>query len=163
MNPIAPTNPGLSIISTMITPAVLILAAGSLVTSTFSRLVRISDRARALMAAVDDARASGFEPGVALYTQLLREYRRRSVLVEDALSAYYLSIGVLVMASLAIAIDRLTGNRFTWIPVTLTVLGAVVLFWGTFRLLQETRISAGSLRKEIDLHEQRQGRSTKVD
>ena len=86
---------------------------------------------------------------------MLSEYRRRSVLVEDALSAYYLSIGVLVMASLAIAIDRLTGNRFTWIPVTLTVLGAVVLFWGTFRLLQETRISAGSLRKEIDLHESR--------
>ena len=65
MNPLAP-NPGLAIISTMITPAVLILAAGSMVTSTFSRLVRISDRARALMAAVDDARKTGFEPGVTL-------------------------------------------------------------------------------------------------
>ena len=153
MNPLAP--PGLSIISTMITPAVLILAAGSLVTSTFSRLVRISDRARVLMAAVDEARANAYEPAVALYSQLLSDYRRRSVLVEGALSAYYLSIGILVAASLAIAIDRLTGNRITWVPVSLTVLGAVVLFWGTFRLLQETRISAGSLRKEIDLHEAR--------
>jgi len=153
MSSLAPAAPGLTIISTMITPAVLILAAGNLVTSTFTRLVRISDRARALMAALDVARAKGDAPAIALYAGLLDDYRRRSLLVEHALWSYYLSIGVLVMASLAIAIDRITGGRAPWVPVGLTVLGAVVLLWGTFSLLQETRISAGSLRKEIDLHE----------
>jgi hypothetical protein len=139
----------------MITPAVLILAAGNLVMSTYTRLVRISDRARALMAALDVARAKGDSPVIALYTELLGDYRQRSKLVERALASYYLTIGVLVMASLAIAIDRLTGGRAPWLPVSLTVLGAAVLLVGTFSLLQETRISAGSLRKEIDLHEGR--------
>lgn len=144
----------------MITPAVLILAAGSLVTSTYTRLVRISDRARAVMASIDAARAKGNTLPLPLYREFLGEYRRRSTLVERALAAYYVAIGVLVMASLAIAIDRITGNRAPWVPVALVLLGALGLFLGTLWVLQEERISAGSLRKEIDLHEQQ---STAVD
>ena len=144
--------PGLGIISTMITPAVLILAAGNLVTSTFSRIIRIADRARILMAQYDLAKKEGRTGAVELYGSLLVEYRQRSVLAERALSAYYLAIGLLVMASLGIAIDRLTGDKVPWVPLTLTVSGAVLLLVGTMNLFRETRISQGAIRREIDLH-----------
>jgi hypothetical protein len=146
---------GLNIISTMITPAVLILAAGNLVASTFSRLVRVSDRARGMIERADAARAKGDAPALELYTALLREYRDRSVLIERALSAFYLAIGFLVTASLSIAVDRLLGGRIPWVPVGLTVAGAVVLLVGTLSLFQETRISTGAIRREIQLHQER--------
>jgi hypothetical protein len=150
-------TPGLGIISTMITPAVLILAAGNLVTSTFSRLIRISDRARVMMGQLDAARGAQRTAEIALYTELLEEYRRRSRYVERALSAFYLAIGLLVMASLAIAVDRLFADRIPLVPVTFTVSGAVVLLVGTLSLFQETRISSGAIRREIDLHERGEG------
>jgi len=37
--------------------------------------------------------------------------------------------------------------------VAITVTGAIVLLVGTMSLFQETRISSGAIRKEIDLHE----------
>ncbi len=147
------TAPGLGIISTMITPALLILAAGNLVASTFSRLVRIGDRARQVIVKLDDARAARKAADIALYASLLEEYRERSLLVERALSAFYLAIGLLVTASLAIALDRVLGDRIPWVPVLLTVAGAVVLLVGTLSLFRETRISSGAIRREIDLHE----------
>jgi len=162
--------PGLGIISTMITPAVLILAAGNLVTSTFTRLVRISDRARAMMGILDAARARGDEATIELYTRLLHAYRRRSVLAERALSSYYLSIGLLVLASLSIAANRMLNDRFPWVPVGITVIGATVLLVGTVSLYLETRITAGALRDEIELHERQstevsgnRQKSTEVD
>ena len=42
-------NPSLAIVSAMITPAILILAAGSLVSSTLVRLGRIVDQTRVLV------------------------------------------------------------------------------------------------------------------
>ena len=150
-------TPGLGIISTMITPAVLILAAGNLVTSTFSRVIRIADRARTLMGQYDAAKKEGRTGAVELYAELLKEYRMRSVLAERALSSYYLAIGLLVMASLAIAIDRLTGDKIPWAPLSLTVSGAVLLLLGTMNLFRETRISQGAIRREIDLHEKFRG------
>lgn len=145
--------PGLGIISTMITPAVLILAAGNLVTSTFSRVIRISDRARAMMGQYDAAKKEGRAGAMALYGELLAEYRKRSVLAERALSAFYLAIVMLVMASLGIAANRLLAERIPWVPVTLVVLGAVLLLAGVMSLFFETRISQGAIRREIDLHE----------
>jgi len=144
---------GLGIISTMITPAVLILAAGNLVTSTFSRVIRISDRARVMMGQYDAAKKEGRTGATALYAELLVEYRKRSVVAERALSSFYLSIGLLVMASLAIAVDRLLGDRIPWVPVALTVMGAVLLLVGVLSLFIETRISQGAIRREIELHE----------
>jgi hypothetical protein len=117
--------------------------------------MRISDRARWMMDRLDAARAKGDTPAVTLYTQLLEEYRQRSIFVERALSAFYLAIGLLVMASLAIAVDRVLDDRIPWVPVGLTVVGAIILLVGTMSLFQETRISSGAIRKEIQLHESR--------
>jgi hypothetical protein len=157
LTPSAPA-PALGIISTMIAPAILILSAGNLVTSTFSRLIRVADRARSMIGQLDDARAAGRQAEATLYTELLAEYRDRSVLIERALSSFYLAIGLLVMASLAIAVDRLLGDTIAWVPVAFTVSGAIVLLIGTMSLFRETRISSGAIRREIDLHEGKSSR-----
>ena len=157
MGPLPIPMPGLGIISTMITPAVLILAAGNLVSSTFSRVIRISDRARVMMGQYDEAKKEGRTGAMELYSELLTEYRKRSVLAEWALSSFYLAIGMLVMASLAIAVDRMFGDRIPWAPVALTVAGAVLLLAGTMNLFRETRISQGAIRREIELHEKHRG------
>jgi hypothetical protein len=141
----------------MITPAVLILAAGNLVASTFSRLVRIGDRARTMIGLLDGARTKKDDAAIKYYMQLLEEYRQRSLLVERALSAFYLCIGLLVTASLAIALDRLLADRIAWVPVVLVILGGILLLVGAASLFQETRIASGSVRREIDFHERGTG------
>ena len=110
-----------------------------------------------MMAQYDAAKKEGRTGAMALYAELLAEYRKRSVLAERALSAFYLAIVMLVMASLAIAVDRLLEDRIPWVPVALTVTGAVLLLVGVMGLFRETRISQGAIRREIDLHEQHRG------
>ena len=54
-NPIIPSLPSaLQILSAMITPAVLILACGSLVMTTSSRLIRCVDRVRQITVDLDE-------------------------------------------------------------------------------------------------------------
>src|SRR5947209_15511560 len=94
---------GLGVISSLVAPALLILAVASLVGSTLSRIARIGDRARKTIATLENFRSTRNEEGVRFCRSLLVLYRHRSRLAELALSAYYLSIGLLVAGSLAIA------------------------------------------------------------
>ena len=139
----------LALISAMITPAILILAAGSLVASTLTRLARIVDRARLLIDQIATLQAQG--NGAAITTRLrwLRVYSRRSSLAERALTLYYVAIGLFVAGSLAITLDNLTRNSVPWLSLALVVAGAISLFFGTAALVIETNMAAGMLREEI--------------
>jgi hypothetical protein len=66
----------LSIISAMITPAILILATGSLVASTLTRLGRIVDRARSLLRDIREFRITGDTINAALSEDWLKSYDR---------------------------------------------------------------------------------------
>jgi hypothetical protein len=151
----APQNPlsGLGVISSLVAPALLILAVASLVGSTLSRIARIGDRARKIMATLETFRAAQNNEGIRFCRGLLVLYRHRSRLAELALSAYYLSIGLLVAGSLAIALDRFLRGPLPWLASTITVAGALVLLLGTLLLFLETRMAAGALRNEIDFSE----------
>ena len=151
----APQNPlsGLGVISSLVAPALLILAVASLVGSTLSRIARIGDRARKTMATLETFRSAHNSEGIRFCRGLLVLYRRRSRLAELALSAYYLSIGLLVAGSLAIALDRFLRGPLPWLASAITVAGALVLLLGTLLLFLETRMAAGALRNEIDFSE----------
>jgi ABC-type dipeptide/oligopeptide/nickel transport system permease component len=152
VNPLTHTST-LSIISAMITPAVLILASGSLVTSTLTRLARVTDRARVLIDRVRDFRASGESVQEARYAKLLKDYVYRTGLIERALSAYYLAIGLFVGASLTIAFGNVIDEVAPWLPTTLVVAGAVLLLVGSLAIFLETNMAAGILRRDIELLE----------
>ncbi|MGH7755308.1 MAG: DUF2721 domain-containing protein [Vulcanimicrobiaceae bacterium] len=140
----------LRIISAMITPAILILAAGSLVSSTLTRLARVVDRARALLDRIEAHEDVGDAKRAALLRGWLAAYLRRSGFAERALTLYYVAIGLFVAASLAITIDDLTQGEVPWLSLALVVLGATVLFAGTAMLVVETNLATGQLRSEIE-------------
>jgi hypothetical protein len=145
------SSPFLAVISAMITPAILILATGSLVSSTLIRVGRIVDRARILMDQVADFRRAGDGTRAAITAGWLLQYRRRAALVERALTLYYSAIGVFVAGSLAITIDDFTRDAIPWLSLFLVVIGAMFLFAGTLALVIETNMATGGLRREIDL------------
>ncbi len=140
----------LGVISAMITPAILILATGSLVASTLTRLSRVVDRARMLLDQILAARERGDETAARTYARWLRLYRHRSFLAERALTLYYAAIFLFVVASLTIAVEDVTHVEVPWISLALVLLGAGVLCIGTGFLVIETNIAAGMLRAEID-------------
>ena len=140
----------LSVISAMITPAILILATGSLVASTLTRLARVVDRARDLLGHILAARARGDEPLARTYARWLRAYQRRSAFAERALTLYYVAIFLFVTASLTIAIEHLTRAVIPWFSLSLVLCGAASLCAGTAALVIETNIATGTLRAEID-------------
>jgi hypothetical protein len=140
----------LGIVSAMITPAILILAAGSLVNSTLTRMNRITDRARALLERIIELREAGDDVSAETNTRWLRNYQRRSSLTERALGSYYLAIFLFIAASLAIAIDTFTRDKIPWVALSLVLTGATALFTGTAALVIEANVAAGTLRDEIE-------------
>jgi ribosomal protein S21 len=139
----------LSIISASLTPAILILATGSLVSSTLTRLARIVDRARILIERHEALRSAGKLAEAKRQSAALRMYGRRAALAERALSMYYTAIGLFVAACLAIMIDSLTHDAVPWLSLVLVVLGSLCLFAGTAALVIETHMATGILREEI--------------
>lgn len=149
LNQVPTQSAFLRIISAMITPAILILATGSLVVSTMTRLNRAGDRARALLVQYKAAKAAG-DPQLAAFTGWLLNYRRRSGLTERALTLYYMAIFLFVGGSLAIAVDDLLRNVVPWLSLVLVVIGALFLFAGTAALVVETQLATGQIRSEIE-------------
>jgi hypothetical protein len=135
----------------MITPAILILATGNLVASTLTRLGRITDRARVLIQLRRDYRLHEDFQGASAYDGLLRGYVRRAWLVERALSAYYLAIGLFVAASLAIAFDAAVHNALPWLASSFVVAGAILLLIGTLLVFLETSKAYNLLRFEFNV------------
>ncbi len=126
-------------IAAMITPAMLILASGSLIATALVRLARVVDRVRKL-AERRDARPDSDE---------LKRHERRAMLAERAISIYFGAVVCFVVSGFAIALDHLTGNRLTWLPVSVTMLGMCLIVAGSAAMLAECRVAATQIREEI--------------
>ena len=144
------TAPIVALIAQMITPAIFILATGNLVNSAMQRIARVFDRARDLIVRANTAREKGDESAFELMREELRSYRNRAGWLDRALTLYYVAIGLFVLASLAIALNAIIGDRLAYAPATLTVFGALSLLGGSLAILIETRLASGVLRREID-------------
>jgi hypothetical protein len=145
----------LSVLSAMITPAVLISACGSLIMATSDRLNRAVDRARelaGLFAALQAAPPGG---------EMLDEERRmlfaqldlstsRSRLLQRALARLYSALGTFVGTSVAIGIVAVSGRQYTWLPVGLGLLGAALLLYASLLLVRESRVALAALEAEMD-------------
>lgn len=156
MNPLTGGHGSLSstaLISVMITPAILILATGSLVTSTLTRLARIVDRTRFLIDRLQEDVQKNDVARAEVHRTLLHRYTRRSALVERALSAYYLAIGLFVASCLAIAFDNVMRDTIPWLAPALTVAGAIVMLLGTLAIFLETSMAHNIMLLEVQLTE----------
>lgn len=136
------------ILTSMLAPALLMAATGSLLVSANNRLARVVDRLRAVIAIW---RADPSEGRAALDAQIAR-HQRRGHLVLRACLLLYLALGAFVATSLALAADALFRNvELGVIPTALAVLGVICLLLASAFLAREVSLSIRSFDEEINL------------
>lgn len=143
----------LGVLSAMITPAVLILASGSLIMTTSSRSIRCHDRVRERAAQLE-ALGKGADVG----TETMREhlYRqldlnmRRARLLQRAMSRLYIAISFFIATSVSIGLVALLHVDVGWVPLVLGFFGAALLFWASVYLIFESRLALRTTHAEMD-------------
>jgi hypothetical protein len=149
--------PGLdaqSVLSAMITPAVLISACGSLIIATVSRLNRAVDRTRETSQRFAEL-AEGTPDPLAdderrmLFVQLDFNVTR-SRLLQRALARLYWALGAFVGTSTAIGVVAVVGRAFTSVPIVLGLAGVALLLWAALLLVRESRLALAGLDAEMD-------------
>jgi hypothetical protein len=132
-----------------ITPAVLILASGSLILTTSSRLIRAVDRVREILPLMETLEPNGASRRAMLMNQLSKTTMRARML-QHTLSLLYTAIGLFVATSVSIGVIALLSLRLAWIPLLLGFVGAGLLFAGSMLLIYESRIAIRALYAEMD-------------
>src|SRR5689334_17534208 len=117
-----------SVLSAMITPAVLISACGSLILATSDRLSKAILRTREISAQLTPLGAGAHDSALEeerrmLFVQL--DYvTTRSRLLQRALTRLYAALGFFIATSVAIGLVAVTGSVFTIVPVAFGLVGA---------------------------------------
>ena len=127
-----------AVIAAMITPALLILVASSLIATALVRLARIVDRIRKVS-----------ETGQESDSAELDRSERRAMLGELTVVLFFCAIVAFVIAGFAIALDRAFANQLTWFPVLATVAGMLLIVAGCGVMLRESRLAVTQIRAEL--------------
>jgi Protein of unknown function (DUF2721) len=145
------------ILTSMITPAVLISACGTLIFSTSGRLGRIFDRVNSLKSEVEGVLAGKLlfpEERMTFLDLQVAVQRVRAALIQKALSALYTATSLFVAASLAIAFNIAYGSAETrWIPTAIALVGGLFLFAASVILIYESRFNLRFISRHIDFIE----------
>ncbi|MCI0664740.1 MAG: DUF2721 domain-containing protein [Acidobacteria bacterium] len=119
-----------SVLSAMITPAVLISACGTLIFSTSTRLARVVDRVRELSRVIEqfsrDENVDFPEERLIEVDRQIAIHARRGQLIQRPLTSFYVSLSLFVATTVAIGFVAVL-NRATWAPNTLGIVGTVFL------------------------------------
>jgi hypothetical protein len=143
------------ILGAMITPALLITAAGTLVLSTSTRLGRVVDRVRTLADLAENLQpADGQSTEEAtdkrqlIFDQLAKLTLRINYLV-PAITTLYTAIFLLVGSSITAGVMAIVRAGYAWVPVVPGMLGAGMLFYASTLLIREARRAADSTLNEM--------------
>ena len=135
------------ILTSMLAPALLMAATGSLLISANNRLARVVDRLRSIIASLD---GGGDDPGRAEIEAQIERHRRRAHLVLKACPMTYLGLCAFVGTSLALAVDAFAGFRLPYLPTGLAVVGVIGLLVASLNLGREVVLSVRSFDRELD-------------
>jgi len=146
---------GLTVLSAMITPAVLISACGTLILSTSMRLGRVVDRVRSLsdrfeQLARDEKKDEFEQKRMSMIFGQLDTLTSRARLLQRSITTLYVAVGVFVATSVSIGVVSITRLEFSWFPVIVGLAGAVLLFYASVLLIIEARLALVSTHKEMD-------------
>jgi Protein of unknown function (DUF2721) len=145
----------LSVLSAMVTPAVLILASSSLILATSNRLARVIDRTRTIsermadLAAHPEERAMVEEERALLIEQLGRTARRARLLTR-AMTRLYTALAIFIATSVSIGVVAVVGVPYAGVGLGLGLAGAVLLFWASLLLIVESRIGLTAVYDEME-------------
>lgn len=137
-------NNSYHILTSLLAPAILMAATGSLLLSANNRLARVVDRLRTLMAAWKAG--SQDEPQRELQIQ---RHRMRSTFLLRACLYLYCALGSFIGTSLALAVDTLSGNRISLLPTIMGIAGMCFLLGAVFYLGREVFAAVKSFDDEI--------------
>ena len=135
------------VLTSLLAPALLMAATGSLLVSANNRLARVVDRLRSLVAQWPQATPER-RPG--LDVQIAR-HRRRSRYVLHACVLLYFAVGGFVGTSLALAVDAYSGFRLPLLPTGLALVGVLCLLVASLFLGLEVSLAVRSFDEELDL------------
>lgn len=139
-----------SVLGAMITPAVLISAAGTLVLSTSNRLNRVVDRVRGLVREAEQTPPGEVGAGrAALIESQLELFGRRVGLLRAAMTAFYLAIGLLVATSIGVGLVTLFAWSHGGVVALGGLCGAGALFYGSLLLVREARLAVAATMQEL--------------
>lgn len=144
----------LTVLSAMITPAVLILATGSLILTTSQRLGRAMERTRKIYEQFENLeevtpQGEKAKKKYALLDAQLRAFIRRAQLLQYTMSLLFITLGIFVSTSIAIGLIALIGLKYSWIPSVLGMLGTGILFYSSIILIIESRIAIRAVKHEM--------------
>jgi hypothetical protein len=145
----------LSVLSAMVTPAVLILASSSLILATSNRLSRAVDRTRTISErvadlAVEEADRTLLAEERALLFEQLGRMARRARLLTRAMTRLYMALAIFIATSVSIGVVAVAGVPYAWIALGLGFIGAMLLFWASVLLILESRISLTAVFDEME-------------
>jgi hypothetical protein len=144
---------GVSILTAMITPAILIVACGSLSLTTSQRLSRSIERTRKISIAFNEM-SEGKRTIPAGEQQMLRKQleksARRAILLQRAMTMLYTALGFFISTSLVIGIFEIMGWMNSWLLVMLPMVGAITLLWASILLIMETRLALKAVDDEMN-------------
>jgi hypothetical protein len=149
-------NSTIEFLTAMITPALLISATGSLVLSTSTRLGRVVDRVRQLIAQLEELILLEDKNKIPLYDKkleatfrLLDKVTTRARILQKAMRAFYRGLGAFVLTSVSIGVIGILGT-YWWIPIPIGLIGVFFLFHGSLLMLRETRMATDAINTEMD-------------
>lgn len=145
------------ILTSMITPAVLISACGTLILSTSARMGRIFDRVNVMkgeIEAIITGKISYPEERMVHLRGQIDLQRRRAMLIQKAMVSLYTATLLFVASSLAIAVNVAYGSQdFAWVPTLIALCGGLFLFVASVVLLYESRFNLRFVHRSIDFIE----------
>jgi hypothetical protein len=112
----------------MVTPALLMLASGSLIATVLVRLGRIIDRIRHFAE-------------VGTTSDELTRYERRATLAERAVVMLFLAVTAVVLDGASIALDHALGGTIAALPIGLTLVGMALIVGGAAAMARETQLA----------------------
>lgn len=155
------------ILTSMITPAVLISACGTLIFSTSARLGRIFDRVNVMKGEVEAVVLGNISFPIERM-EFLREQvalaKKRAVLIQKAMATLYTATALFVAASLGIAANVAFGSPGQgWIPTLIALSGGIFLFVASALLLYESRFNLKFVTRNIEFIELLQQKASTRD
>jgi hypothetical protein len=141
-------------VTAMIAPALFLTATASLMISTVTRIARIVDRIRALVAMCDRSRRGDevldfSEERRKHATEELRSLQRRSDRAIAAVTLLHAAFGCFAATSMAIAIDSMAGHRIASVPTLFAIAGVALLLAASVNLVVEARTALRSNDLEV--------------
>jgi Protein of unknown function (DUF2721) len=141
-------------VAAMIAPALFLTATASLMISTATRMARIVDRIRILVAMCDGPRPAdgGLDFPEERRKHAIEELRRlqgRSDRVMAAVTLLYMAFGSFAATSMVIAVDSMTGHRFPAVPTLFAFAGVAFLLAASANLVVEARSALRSNDLEV--------------